>query len=116
MEHKMNIIKVRADKEDNPCCKSKMFIFLKGENLLQNLANRHDRPYKLYKEEIVPLVVKELKAQGIDMEGMKVLWSQRAGCSCGCSPGFIIPQLHGYEIYVDVEVIEIWKDENEEAK
>jgi hypothetical protein len=32
-------------------------------------------------------------------------WSQRAGCGCGCSPGFLVNKgfSYGKEIYVDVE-------------
>lgn len=37
---------------------------------------------------IKPLVVEELKKAGII--DAKLRWSQKAGCACGCSPGFII--------------------------
>jgi hypothetical protein len=44
----------------------RMYVDIKDETLVENLMNRHSRPYNLYK--------------------------QRAGCSCPCSPGFILPK------------------------
>lgn len=35
-------------------------------------------------------------------------WSKTAGCSCGCSPGFIFSneELKGKELFVDVQIIQ----------
>lgn len=32
----------------------------------------------------------------------KASWSWKAGCSCGCSPGFILDKGYGMDIFADV--------------
>ena len=80
--------------------KARIYIFPKGETLLDNLENRRSRPYNLYRKQVIPTV---LKAMGLP-EDTKVRWSQYAGCSmCPCSPGFIIDSERGTEVFVNVE-------------
>ena len=81
--------------------KTKIYIFLEGENLIQNLQNRHSRPYTLYKK-LLPQIMEQVKAQGIEVpENLKFVWSQKAGCKCGCSPGFLVNWI-GKEIFVTI--------------
>lgn len=61
--------------------RSRVHVFQDKESVLGNLENRRSRPSKLYKE-VVLQQYPELKG--------KLSWSQTAGCSCGCSPGFIV--------------------------
>ena len=83
--------------------KTKVYIFLEGENLLENLENRHSRPHTLYKT-ILPQVMEQIKEQGITVpDNLKFTWSQKAGCSCGCSPGFIANWI-GKEIFVTIKM------------
>ena len=65
---------------------SRLYIHHTGETLLENLFDRRRRPYNLYKKIVVPAVIAEFKAKGITVDGFA--WSQYAGCSCPCSPGF----------------------------
>lgn len=76
----------------------RMHVFHEGEPIIpDNLINRHYRPYELYRKVILP-VVKEV----LDIDDdIKFEWDQRAGCSCPCSPGFIIK---GYYNNIDVLV------------
>jgi len=53
------------------------------ENLLENLCGRQSRPHVAWK----PRVAEALARIGVVGP---LAWSQRAGCSCPCSPGFII--------------------------
>ena len=78
--------------------KSRVYIFPKGENLVENLINRRTRPYTEYRKQVMPDV---LEAMGLARD-TKVKWSQYAGCSCPCSPGFIVPGWN-QEVFVDVE-------------
>lgn len=79
--------------------RSKIFIFPEGETILQNLANRRQRPSTTYKKEVIPAI---LAQAGLPAD-TKVTWSQKAGCSCGCSPGFILPDnCWGYKVFVTV--------------
>lgn len=64
--------------------KPRVFVDVADESILENLENRRNRPTKVYRE-----VVKQALAQaGIGIESL--LWSQHAGCTCACSPGFIL--------------------------
>lgn len=62
--------------------KSRLYLSVANENILEHLQNRFDRPVNEYKKLIAPV----LKMLGVE----KARWSQKAGCSCGCSPGFIL--------------------------
>lgn len=79
--------------------KARVYIFPKGENIYENLMNRRQRPQTQYRKEVIPSVLDEM---GLP-ENTKVRWSQYAGCSCPCSPGFIIDEVHGTEVFVTVE-------------
>lgn len=82
--------------------KPRIYVFTKGETILENLQNRRDRPYTAYRKEVLPTVFAQL---GVAPD-TKVRWSQYAGCSCPCSPGFIVegyPQaISRQDIYVTV--------------
>ena len=75
----------------------RLYISHKGENVLENLANRRSRPTTLYKG-ILPSILKEL---GLPVD-TKVSWSQKAGCSCGCSPGFILKTAGRWNAWAEV--------------
>lgn len=77
--------------------KSRIYFFIKGENILENLFERHFRPHKEYRK-LLPAV---LAKAGITTNE-HIRWSQKAGCSCPCSPGFILGDVYGKTIYVDV--------------
>lgn len=66
-------------------------------NVMEDLTNRRRRPHTLWK----PRVIDALRRIGIDA---KLNWSQHAGCSCGCSPGFVLTSesrdLHGLDVWV----------------
>ena len=66
--------------------KPKIYIWPEDESILDNLMNRRSRPYQFYRKEVLPEVFKQL---GWDPD-TKVRWSQYAGCTCPCSPGFRI--------------------------
>lgn len=64
----------------------RMYVSVPDESMLDNLANRRRRPYNVYKTLI--------HSSGIGRVlnlGSPLRWSQHAGCSCPCSPGFILP-------------------------
>ena len=72
----------------------KIYIFVDNETILENLMNRRNRPYKWYKENVLPKALEQLKkTDPVSYELIKDAkwsWSQSCGCSmCPCSPGFI---------------------------
>ena len=88
-------INVTTQRGEKRC--GRVYIWPRGENVLDNLMNRFDRPYEAYRE----LLPRIFEAAGVDVNA-KARWSQTAGCSCGCSPGFIIEE--GGSNYTDLHV------------
>jgi hypothetical protein len=68
-----------------------------GKTILDNLRDRFGRPTKTYKAAVTEAL------QHVNMTGFKVCWSQRAGCSCGCSPGFILRDADNHVVRHTVE-------------
>jgi len=62
----------------------RVYVSLREESLIDNLFNRRNRPTKEYRA----VAKSALKEQGITVKKMR--WSQYAGCTCPCSPGFIL--------------------------
>lgn len=78
--------------------KTRVYVFISGENVLENLENRFARPHLQYRNEIIPEVIKQIP----ELEGKKLVWSQKAGCRCGCSPAFIVQDMFRSDIFVNV--------------
>ena len=79
---------------------TRIYVWPKGETIMQNLMNRKQREHTVYKKEVIPGV---LEAMGLPTD-TKVRWSQYAGCSCPCSPGFIVDGDSRRDVHVTVEV------------
>lgn len=78
-------------------------------NVLESLQNRTRRPYDAWRKAVKALVAET--GAPLDLTGMR--WSQYAGCSCPCSPGFVLKsqvcearaEHHGFRsVYFDVHV------------
>ena len=67
----MKIAKIKTQVGDKRY--STIHIFLQGESLYENLMNRRQRPYTIYRKEILPEVFKQLGWS----PKTKVSWSQR---------------------------------------
>lgn len=95
-------------KGDFSSSRPRIYVFPKGETLIENLRNRKSRPYTSYKKEVLPKLLEMLEREHPNefsaINGRKIVWSQYAGCSCPCSPGFIVHTPSGlFDIFVDVE-------------
>lgn len=77
---------------------TRLYVWIKDETIWENLQNRRVRPYTVWRKEIVPTVLQALELPA----DTKVRWSRKAGCSCGCSPGFILPDYHTFDVSVTV--------------
>jgi len=76
--------------------KSRMFFFPMGETIIENLVSRRSRPHNEYRKVTGDILDK----LGLDKD-MKFHWDQKAGCTCGCSPGFVLEGDHNHNIFVD---------------
>lgn len=79
--------------------KTRVFVCPKGETVLKHMEKHRERPVKLWK----PFAAKAAEALGVSFESIG--WSQKAGCDCGCSPGFVVKGSHrpGFDIHVTLE-------------
>jgi len=78
---------------------TRIYVWPQGETIMDNLMNRKQRPHTIYKKEVIPSVLEKM---GLSAD-TKVRWSQYAGCSCPCSPGFIVDGDSRRDVHVDVE-------------
>lgn len=97
----VKIIEATARKKEKYGSKPRIYIFLSGETIWENLDARWDRPYREYRK-----LLPEIYGLFNIPADAKASWSQKAGCSCGCSPGFI---LDGYyysenDMFVTIKV------------
>ena len=103
MELKITNTKLVDAKPARYTYRTKIFIWPEGETLLDNLENRRNRPLKAFRR----VAMEVLDNMGVDKSRLEIKWSQRAGCACGCSPGFIvdgwIEKLHRKDLHVTVE-------------
>lgn len=66
---------------------------------------------ELWAHKINPVqVFRKLMPQVLEQVGlnpnMKGRWSRKAGCACGCSPGFVMDDRGMFDVYVTYEVNE----------
>jgi hypothetical protein len=100
MKGTLAVTNVKMRTSDKRETYTRMYFFHKGETVLENFFyGRINRPQKEYRK-LLPEVFKRL-----EREPLEVKWSQNAGCSCGCSPGFIVKGMKGVDIFVDVKVV-----------
>lgn len=78
--------------------KAVLFIFPKNEKGLENFIFRATRPVKLYRT----LLPEIFEALGLPAD-TKARWSWKAGCTCPCSPGFILSHVEwNHDFYATV--------------
>jgi hypothetical protein len=78
----------------------KIYFNIKCETVFENLTNRRTRPYNEFRK-FIPSILESL---ALDIDPKNFRWSQKAGCDCGCSPGFVDKdyRMTFKDIYVDI--------------
>lgn len=67
--------------------RTRVYFWPKSESIIENMRNRRSRPFNEYRKLLPEALVKA----GLDVStAVGARWSQKAGCQCGCSPGFIL--------------------------
>lgn len=97
-------ITLRAKETRN--AKPRMYLHHLNETIADNLVGRRNRPIDIY-QKFFPKIEAAL---GIELG--KTRWSQKAGCSCPCSPGFILEELAGFpcDVHVSLNQVELAAD------
>lgn len=112
MKFKINKLDVRdvnrSDRQDRNRQTTRLYVTLQDDEREKPVNDiltgfRWNTPFALYRQHVIPTV---LLAMG-QPSNTKVRWSQKAGCGCGCSPGFIIHQTGvPKDVWVTVEPYE----------
>lgn len=76
----------------------RIFFLHRDESIGENVIFRRSRPVAEY-QKLLPEI---LKSVHLDPETL-CTWSQTAGCSCGCTPGFIMTAKGRWDIVAVVE-------------
>lgn len=101
----------RRDYQGRYGTKPRVYVSIQDESLAENLENRRNRPVKVYRD-IVKQALQEIEV-GVE----KLLWSQYAGCTCACSPGFVLTtsekRYSGKDAYM---MTDIWVTVKKQAK
>ena len=77
----------------------RLYVNVTDESVFENLENRKRRPYNVYKTLIHSSGLRTL----INID--KLSWSQHAGCTCACSPGFVLGHQN---VYIGDETFYNW--------
>jgi len=92
-------MKIKRVTERNEWGRSRVYVWPEGESLIENLMNRRQRPYNVYKKEVLPKLFEQLGLPST----VRARWSRYAGCTCPCSPGFILEGVRNRQFHVTVE-------------
>ena len=95
--------------------KTRVYVSHEGESVLEGFGNRAARPSTLYRKLVMPYVMLNLSEAGwegdVDPEEgsteAKFYWNKFAGCSsCPCSPGFVVEDHYGHDVWVTIAGVE----------
>lgn len=88
---------------ERPYAKARIYVFLKGESLLENFAKRAGLT------EVDEKMERELMRRAARVVASyfnvpdHMNYSRKAGCGCGCSPGFILKEHRGFDLFCYAE-------------
>jgi hypothetical protein len=88
-------VRARAYNAKDRHAKTKVYFFNEDESVLEDFGNRVARPKDLYKTYLADVADKLGQPRTT-----KFSWSQKAGCRCGCSPGFTCGESWGKDVFV----------------
>lgn len=71
--------------KETPNGKTRVFVSIEGESMWDDFERRTSRPHTLWAQPIKDALIRA----GFPAD-VKLRWSQKAGCSCPCSPAFFV--------------------------
>lgn len=98
--------------KDTPNGKTRVFVNVEGEGIWDDFANRTSRPHTLW----VGPIKQALRDAGFPAD-VKLRWSQKAGCSCPCSPAFFVTGGPvGHDLWVTIEADTVQSEDPDERQ
>lgn len=100
---------VPASERRNTSRHARIHLFPKDYNVLDDFEKRwgNKRTNREYvnqlRIQVLPQIVKQYNISDVS----KIQWSSKAGCACGCSPGFIVHEdvaVVNHDIFVEIEL------------
>ena len=85
----------------NRSAQTRIYLWKNKQSIGDNLLSRGREPVALYRRDLLPAI----SSQVPEVAGNNWTWSSKAGCSCGCSPGFIVKSTVGFELHVRFDVV-----------
>jgi len=79
--------------------KMRIYLFPQNETVWENLKNRRNRDRNLWKK----IALQVMEKYGYS--NPKMTFSQKAGCGCGCSPGFVVEEKNSKELFIDYKQV-----------
>lgn len=79
--------------------KMRIHLFPQNETIIENLQNRRNRDRSLWRK------ISLLTLHNLNLSNVKLTFSQKAGCFCGCSPGFIANLKNGQELFINYKEV-----------
>ena len=104
---KMEIVKVEKFRGNDKFQHPRIYFWRDNYNPVGEIltGERYNKPYNFFRK-YIPEALKMAEYPG-GANNLKVKWSQKAGCSCPCSPGFIITNSIYYEdLHVTYRIVE----------
>ena len=93
---KISVSISKSDNNDKKPDRSIIYIFINSPTVMKEIQEKKDKYQNVIRKEVLPTVFKKAKMP----LNTRVIWSDKAGCSCGCSPGFLITGYNGMDIFV----------------
>ena len=94
-------------RNEKPGRYTRVYIWPENFNVLDDLLERasgsfemRDRRWEFYRKEVMPGVLARL-----GQPDLKFRFERKAGCACGCSPGFVLTNHKGSEVAVTIQVV-----------
>ncbi len=109
----INDLTYKIQKHSGRTKKSRLYVTVHGKTPFHKLP--YPERKELYRRAARLLLDQHTQFKAL--RGVKLSWSEKCGCACGCSPGFILKQEDSSNIDIFVTVtVEKKVDEWEEAK
>jgi hypothetical protein len=105
-DFRIKVTEMKKLPSERPDARARVYVFLDGESILDNFAKRAGLLERDEKME------RELKRRAARVVASHfnvpdhMSYSRTAGCRCGCSPGFILKEHRGFDLFCNVRPLE----------